>query len=60
MVNDDANRFLKQAAICREEADKAPDPIEAASWLRLAEDFEQRAKRNSSSRKRVDRVHARG
>jgi len=41
---DDANRFLKQAEICREEANKALSPVEAASWLRLADDFEKRAK----------------
>ena len=63
MDADDANRFLKQAEICREEANKALSPIEAASWLRLANDFEQRAKRRKSDKRRassfiVDRVHA--
>jgi hypothetical protein len=60
---DDANRFLKQATICREEANKALSPIEAASWLRLADDFEQRAKRRSGKRRPspsiLDRVPAR-
>jgi hypothetical protein len=65
MDADDANRFLKQAEICREEANKALSPIEAASWLRLAYEFEQRAKRRKSGKRRassfvVDRVHARG
>ena len=41
---DDANRFLKQAEVCREEANKTPSLIEAASWLRLADDFEKRVK----------------
>lgn len=64
MDTDDANRFLKQANICREEANKALSPIEAASWLRLADDFEHRAKRRKSGKRRpsalvVDRVYAR-
>jgi hypothetical protein len=41
---DDANRFLKQAEICREEANRKHSLIEAASWLRLADDFEKRVK----------------
>ncbi len=47
MNSDDANRFLRQAEVCREEATKAPNPIEAASWLQLADDFERRAKQRS-------------
>jgi hypothetical protein len=39
----DADRFRRQAMICREEAAKAGSPEDAASWLRLAEDFEERA-----------------
>lgn len=48
---DDANRFLKQAEVCREEANKTLDLIEAASWLRLADDFERRAKREMSGKR---------
>jgi hypothetical protein len=41
---DDADRFRRQAKVCREEAAKAGgNPVDAASWLRLAEDFDQRA-----------------
>jgi hypothetical protein len=39
----DADRFRKQAEVCREEAAKAGNPVDAASWRRLAEDFDQRA-----------------
>jgi hypothetical protein len=49
---DDANRFLKQGEICREEANKTPSLIEAASWLRLADDFEKRVKRRKPSKRR--------
>ena len=49
---DDANRFLKQAEVCREEANKALNLIEAASWLRLADDFEKRAKRKKPGKRR--------
>jgi hypothetical protein len=41
--DDDADRFRRQALICREEAAKARKPEDAASWLRLAEDFDKRA-----------------
>jgi hypothetical protein len=49
---DDANRFLKQAEICREEANKTPSLIEAASWLRLADDFEKRVKQRKRGKRR--------
>jgi hypothetical protein len=49
---DDASRFLKQAEICRQEANKAPSPIEAASWLRLADDFETRVKQRKRGKRR--------
>ena len=49
---EDADRFLKQAAVCREEANKALDLIEAASWLQLADDFEKRAKRRKPNKPR--------
>ena len=39
----EADRFRKQAKICREEAAKAGSPEDAASWRRLAEDFDKRA-----------------
>jgi hypothetical protein len=38
---DDADRFRRQAEICREESNKAYNPADAASWLRLADDFER-------------------
>lgn len=60
---DDAHRFLKQAEICREEANKALSPVEAASWLRLAADFEQRVNRRSGKRRASSFIvdaHARG
>ncbi|KRR21339.1 hypothetical protein CQ14_06730 [Bradyrhizobium lablabi] len=39
----DADRFRRQAMVCRQEAEKAGSPEDAASWLRLAEDFDERA-----------------
>ena len=49
---DDADRFLRQAVICREESNRALSLVEAASWLRLADDFEKRAKREKPSKRR--------
>ena len=49
---DDINRSLKQAEVCREEASKTLVLIEAASWLRLADDFEKRAKRGMPGKRR--------
>ena len=46
MDMDDADRFQRQAEICREESNKACSPVEAVSWLRLAEDFEKLAERD--------------
>jgi hypothetical protein len=37
---DDADRFRRQAEICREESSKACSTVDAASWLQLADDFE--------------------
>jgi hypothetical protein len=48
----DADRFLRQAVICREESNKALSLVEAASWLRLADDFEKRANREKPSKRR--------
>ena len=42
---EDTDRFLRQAKICREESNKAREPVDAASWLRLADDFEELAER---------------
>jgi hypothetical protein len=42
---DDADRFRRQAEICREESDKARSPIDAVNWLRLADEFEKLAER---------------
>jgi len=39
----DRDRFRRQAGICREEAAKALSPVDAASWLQLADDFDKRA-----------------
>jgi hypothetical protein len=47
---EDADRFLRQAVICREESIKARSLMEAASWLRLADDFENRANRQKSKK----------
>ncbi|MGY2908978.1 hypothetical protein [Bradyrhizobium sp. URHC0002] len=52
MDMDDAEDSLKQAAVCREEANKALNLIEAASWLRLAEDFEKRGKLKNLRKRR--------
>jgi hypothetical protein len=49
---EDADRFLTQAVICREQSDKALSLVEAASWLRLADDFEKRANRLKSNKGR--------
>ena len=42
---DDADRFHRQARVCRDQSEKARDLIDAASWLRLADDFEKLAER---------------
>jgi hypothetical protein len=44
-MDEDAERFQRQAAVCREEADKAFTPAEAAKWLHLADDFDKLARR---------------
>ena len=51
---DDAVRFRRQAEVCREESIKARDLVDAASWLRLADDFE-----NLAARKRLRSTSAR-
>jgi hypothetical protein len=40
METEDTDRFRRQAAVCREESVKCRSLIDAAAWLRLAEDFE--------------------
>jgi len=42
---DDAARFRRQAEVCREQSSKTRDLVDAASWLRLADDFENLAAR---------------
>jgi 23S rRNA C2498 (ribose-2'-O)-methylase RlmM len=42
---DDADRFIRQARVV-----KAQDLIDAASWLRLADDFEELAERERLQR----------
>ena len=37
--NHDADRFRRQAGLCREKSAKARSPVEGTSWLRLAEDL---------------------
>jgi hypothetical protein len=39
----DVESYRRQAAVCREEANKACGPISAAGWLQLADDFEELA-----------------
>jgi hypothetical protein len=43
MDTDDAVRFQRQAEVCQEQSSKARDLVDAASWLRLADDFEKLA-----------------
>ena len=43
MDQDDARRYRRQAEECRAEASKARSPIDAASWMRLADDFDKLA-----------------
>jgi hypothetical protein len=45
---DGAVRFRRQAEVCREESSKARDLVDAASWLRLADDFEKRLRSTSA------------
>jgi hypothetical protein len=37
--NHDADRFRRQAGQCREKSARALSPVDATSWLRLAEDL---------------------
>ena len=46
---DDAVRFRRQAEVCREEPSNARDLVDAASWLRLADDFEKLAARGKAA-----------
>jgi hypothetical protein len=39
----DVESYRRQAAVCREEANKACGPISAAGWLQLADDFDELA-----------------
>jgi hypothetical protein len=39
----DVESYRRQAAVCREEANKASGPISAAGWLQLADDFDELA-----------------
>ena len=52
----DADRFRRQAEVCRKESEKA-HLVDAASWLRLAEDFDKLAERERE-RLRYKRHHA--
>ena len=53
---DDADRFLRQAVVCREESDKAGSLVDAANWLRLAEDFEKLARLEADQETRAARA----
>ena len=55
---DDAVRFRRQAEICREESSKARDLVDAASWLRLADDFENLAARGKGCGRQALAVRA--
>jgi hypothetical protein len=45
IADNDADRFRRQAEVCRHESEKAHSLADAASWLRLAEDFDKLAER---------------
>ena len=45
IAENDADRFRRQAEVCRNESEKAQSLIDAASWLRLPEDFDKLAER---------------
>jgi hypothetical protein len=45
IADNDAARFRRQAEACRKESEKALSLVDAASWLRLAEDFDKLAER---------------
>jgi len=45
IAENDADRFRRQTEVCRNESEKAQSLIDAASWLRLAEDFDKLAER---------------
>lgn len=51
IANNDADRYRRQAEVCRKESEKARSLVDAASWLRLAEDFDKLAERER------DRLH---
>ena len=55
---DDAVRFRRQAEVCREESIKARDLVDAASWLRLADDFEKLAARGKDCGRQAFHVRA--
>jgi hypothetical protein len=57
IADNDADRFRRQAKVCRKEAEKAGSLVDAASWLRLAEDFDKLAERERE-RLRYKRHHA--
>jgi len=43
IAENDADRFRRQAEVCRNESEKAHSLVDAASWLRLPEDFDKLA-----------------
>jgi len=45
IAENDADRFRRQAEVCRNESEKAHSLVDAASWQRLAEDFDKLAER---------------
>jgi hypothetical protein len=57
IADNDADRFRRQAEVCRKESEKAHSLVDAASWLRLADDFDKLAERERE-RLRYKRHHA--
>jgi hypothetical protein len=39
MTDTDANRFRKEAEVCREQAAKAISPLDKEEWLRIAAEW---------------------
>jgi hypothetical protein len=57
---DDAARFRRQAEVCREESSRTRELVEAASWLRLADDFERLAVQGRGCGRQALAVRAHG
>jgi len=55
---DDVARFRRQAEVCREESSKSRELVDAANWLRLADDFESLAARGKGCGRQALAVRA--